>query len=90
MQRVVPKHINLPLPTEGTFILYRPSPWNFHFRGCLSYSSLHGLVPPGKNIAVKNTVALSYFYAKDNCFCDKERNNLLIYVNTVSNNLNFA
>ena len=28
--------------------------------------------------------------AKENCFCDKERKNLFIYVNTVSNNLNFA
>ena len=44
---------------------------------------------PGKNSYVKNAVALCYC-AKDNCFCDKERKNPFIHVNTVSNNLNFA
>ena len=29
-----------------------------------------GLVPAGKNISLKNAVA-PYFYAKDDCFCDK-------------------
>ena len=38
------------------------------------------MVPPGKNISLKNAVAL-FFYAKDNCFCDKERTNIFIYVN---------
>ena len=53
-----------------------------------SVISLLGWVPPGKNVSLKNAVAL-YFYAKDNCFYEK-RKHLLIYVNTVSNNLNFA
>ena len=29
-------------------------------------------------------------YAKDNCFCDKDGKNIFIYVNTLSNDLNFA
>jgi len=68
-------------PTEGTFVLELhpvefpfqwvlvnpppPTPWNFH-------KSPTWLGNPGKNISVKNAVAL-YFLAKDNCFCDKER-----------------
>ena len=68
-------------PTEGTFVLDPhppgisisgvlvippppPSPWNF-----CNFSSW---VPPEKNISVKNAVTL-YFYAKDYCYCDKER-----------------
>ena len=46
-------------------------------------------VPPGKNISVKNAVA-QYFYAKDILGIKRERKNIFIYVNTVSNNLSFA
>ena len=46
-----------------------------------------GWVPSGKNICVKDVVAL-YYYAKDNFFCDKMRKNLFIHFSTVSNNLN--
>ena len=43
-------------------------------------------VPPGKNISIKNAFA-QYFYAKAcHCFHNKERKNLSIYVNAVSNN----
>ena len=45
--------------------------------------------PAGKNSYVKNAVVL-YYYARVNCFCDKERKNPFIHVNTVSYNLNFA
>ena len=38
-----------------------------------------GWVPPGKNISVKNTVAL-YHYAKYDCFYNKVRKNLFIHV----------
>ena len=31
-----------------------------------------GYLPPRKNIFLKNAIAL-YFYAKDNCFCEKAR-----------------
>ena len=48
-----------------------------------------GQAPPGKDIYVKNYVTL-YYYAKVNCFCDKERKNPFIHVNTVSDCLNFA
>ena len=37
----------------------------------ISVSLKNGCVPPGRNISVKNAFALCY-YAKDNCFCDKE------------------
>ena len=45
--------------------------------------------PPGKDIYINNYVTL-YYYARVNCFCNKERKNPLIHVNTVSNCLNFA
>ena len=38
-----------------------------------------GWVPHGKNISVKNTVAL-YHYAKYDCFCNKVRKNIFIHV----------
>ena len=92
------KHPYLPplLPHGGHFYL-RPSPrWNFHFTGCLSYPPSTPwnfcnfptlLGTPWKNISVKNALAL-YFYAKAcHCFHTKERKNLNIYVNAVSNNL---
>ena len=70
-----------PCPTEGTFALQTP---NF----CLSYPfppppgiSLIcqlGRVPSGKNICLKDVVAL-YYYAKDNFLCDKMRKNLFIH-----------
>jgi len=44
---------------------------------------------PWKDISIKNAVE-KYFYVKDNCFCDKEGKSIFIYVNTVSNDLNFA
>ena len=67
---------NYPYPpsTEGTFALDPPSPGNFHPRGYVSYppvppgiSVIFELcwVPSGKNICVKNVVAL-YCHAKDN------------------------
>ena len=40
-----------------------------------------GWIPSGKNIYVKNDVAL-YYYAKDIFFCDKMRKNLSKHVNT--------
>ena len=46
-----------------------------------------GWIPSGKNICVKNVVAL-YYYAKIIFFCDEIRKNVFIHViNTVSNNL---
>ena len=59
---VVPENIHT--STEGTFTL-DPTPWNF--RGFPTW-----LGTPGKNISVKNAVAL-YYYAKNNCFCDEMR-----------------
>ena len=54
-----------PLP-HGGHCCFRPPPPR------ISVIFQLGLVPPGKNISLKNAVAL-FFYAKDNCFCDKER-----------------
>ena len=82
---------------EGPFASDPSPPWNFHPRGYVSYPpATHGIsiifelgwVPSGKNICVKNVVAL-YYHAKDNFFCDKMRKNLSFHVNTytVSNNL---
>ena len=62
--------------TEGTFVLelhllkfsfqgvlvIPSTPWNFR-----KFPTWLG--SPGKNISVKNAVAL-YVFAKDNCFCD--------------------
>ena len=70
--------ISIP-PTEGTFVL-EPQPLEFPFQGMLVIPPIPSnfrkfptwLGSPGKNISVKNAVAL-YFFAKDNCFCDKER-----------------
>ena len=62
------------LPREGAFALDPPPPWNFHPRGYVSdppappgISGIFelGWVPSGKNICVKNVVAL-YYHAKDN------------------------
>ena len=58
-----------PLPHRG-HCCFRPPPPG------ISVIFQLGLVPPGKNISLKNAVAL-FFYAKDNCFCDKERTNIL-------------
>ena len=62
-----------PLPHRG-HCCFRPPPPG------ISVIFQLGLVPPGKNISLKNAVAL-FFYAKDKCFCDKERTNIFIYVN---------
>lgn len=70
-------------PDRGHFCFRPPAPWDFQFRGCLSYplppgiflTFLLGWVAPGKNIFVKNAFSL-YYYAKCNCFCDKVRKNL--------------
>ena len=65
----------------GHFRFRSPPPWNFHFRGAChtppppspwNFCNFPSWVPPEKNISVKNAVTL-YFYAKDYCFCDKER-----------------
>ena len=65
-----------PPPTEGTFALDPPPPWNVHPRGYVSYPpALPGIsaifelgwVPSGKNICVKNVVAL-YYHAKKSFF----------------------
>ena len=42
-----------------------------------------GQAPNGKNISVKNAVAL-YYYAKDDCSCDKEIKYLYIHFHTAS------
>ena len=47
------------------------------------------LGPPSKETFDKSKIAL-YYYAKVNCFRDKEKKNSFIHVNTVSNYLNFA
>ena len=68
--RVVPKNVHTPLPP--------PSPtWRAPPGSSVIFQL--GCVPPGKNIYVKNAVAL-YFYAKDNCFCDKERIFFIIFL----------
>ena len=64
----------VPLPTEGTFILY-PNPLEISIPvgAChtppappeISVIIQPGLVSPGKNSSVKNAVAI-YIYAKDN------------------------
>ena len=61
-------------PPHGGHCCFRPPPPR------ISVIFQLGLVPPGKNISLKNAVAL-FFYAKDNCFCDTERTNIFIYVN---------
>ena len=61
-------------PPHGGHCCFRPPPLR------ISVIFQLGLVPPGKNISLKNAVAL-FFYAKDNCFCDTERTNIFIYVN---------
>ena len=74
-----------PFPPRRALLLYTPppsTPWNF-----LNFSTWEGI--PWKEIYVKNNVSL-YHYAKVHCFCDKERKNASIHVNTVSNYLNFA
>ena len=74
------------LPTEGTFALDPPPPWNFHPRGYVSDPPAPpgisvifelGWIPSGKNICVKNVVAL-YYHAKDNFFCDKMRKKIFL------------
>ena len=57
----------------------------------LEFQKLSYLVetPLEENISDKSTVAL-YYYAKDNCLCDKTAEKKhFIHVNEVSNNLNF-
>ena len=79
---VVPK--NIPhVPDRGHFCFRPPTTLEFPFQGVLvipppptpgiSVIFQLGLVPPGKNVSLKNAVA-QYFYAKDNCFCEKARN----------------
>ena len=73
-------------PTEGTFVL-EPQPPEFPFQGMLVIPPIPSnfrkfptwLGSPGKNISVKNAVAL-YFFAKDNCFCDKERKKIFLFM----------
>lgn len=72
-KKVVPKTVHTPLPLppptwRAPLFLSYPTPTPE-----ISVILQIGWVPPGKNIYVKNAVAL-YCYAKDNCFCDKERN----------------
>ena len=89
LQCVVPENIPY-LPTEGTFILHLPPPWNFHSRGAchipptpgISVIFQLGLVPAGKNISLKNAVA-PYFYAKDDCFYDKAWKIIYLYKKSV-------
>ena len=80
---------NIHTPTEGTFVL-TPPPWNFHFKGCLSYSPspwnfCHFLIwldTPWEEFVPQKcccTIPLC-----DSCFCGKEKKKLFIYVNTVS------
>ena len=80
---VVPKNIHTPTPPppiENTFVL-DPHPPGISIPGSafipsptpkISVIFQLGWVPPGKNIYLKNAVAL-YFYTKDNCFCNKVR-----------------
>ena len=77
---VVPKYIPY-LPDGGHFCFRLPTTLEFPFQGgaChtlptpgISVIFQLGWVLPGKNISLKNVVA-PYFYAKDNCFCDKAR-----------------
>ena len=58
---------NIHTPTAGTFTLDPPPP-----PPGISVVFQLGWVSPGKNISVKNAVAL-YYYAKNNCFCGEMR-----------------
>ena len=85
---VDPEHIHTPPPPSRRAICFRsPPPWNFHSRKCLSYHPpppTHTHTPwkfrnfstwlgtSGKNICVRNIVALHY-YTKDNLFGAKMR-----------------
>ena len=54
-----------------------PHPYNFHSRGCLSYTPC---TPPEENIFIKNAVAL-YFYAEDNCmFSVIKRGKIFLFI----------
>ena len=63
-------------PTEGTFVL-EPQQDACDTPHPLEFPTWLG--SPGKNISVKNAVAL-YFFAKDNCFCDKERKKIFLFM----------
>ena len=79
-----------PTPTEGTFF--------YTTRGCLTYPLPQPLeFPKFSNLAgypleryFRQKCRCKILYAKDNCFCDKEGKNIFSYVNTVSDDLNFA
>lgn len=58
--------------TEGTFVLDTPPLCNFHSRG---------------RLCKKKKGRAKYFYAEDNCFCDKE---FFLLFMLVPNDLNFA
>ena len=72
----VPNYIHTPHPPRRALLIYTPTPLEW----CLpnpatpgfSVISLLGWVPAGKNVSLKNGVAL-YFYAKDNCFYEKRK-----------------
>ena len=75
---VVPENIPY-LNDGGHFYCTPPTTLEFPFQGVLVISPPtpgisvifnFGLVPPGQNVSRKNAVA-PYFYAKDDCFCDK-------------------
>ena len=57
-------------------MIYTPTPleWCLPNPAAPGFSviSLLGWVPAGKNVSLKNGVAL-YFYAKDNCFYEKRK-----------------
>ena len=83
----------LPLTPHPARISILGSDCHTPFHHPLEFQKLSYLVEtpqaPGRNISDKSTVAL-YYYAKDNCLCDKSaEKNHFIHVNEVSNNLNF-
>ena len=69
---------NIPyLPDGEHFYFTPPTTLEFPFQGVhipptpeISVIFQLGLVPAGKNISLENAVA-PYFYAKDDCFCNK-------------------
>ena len=77
---VVPENIYTPHP-RGALLLQTPTTLEFPFQQVLvippppviSVIIQLDWVPHGKNICVKNVVALYYYYVKDNFFCDKVR-----------------
>ena len=82
---VVPKKYTYP-STVGTFVLDPPPP---NPRPGISVIFQLGWVPPGRYITVKMPLHNS-FMRKVIVSAIKREKNLFIYVDTVSNNLNFA